>query len=438
MSSFSINFPSLTTEKLIIYSSVSILSTYYIYSRYKRFYSQYVIKNRNIEPSRYEYNKKRMETFPAPVANTWYGFCFSDELPRDTIKEVLFLGHTFILWRDENNLPVCQDAYCIHLGANISSGGIANSQNGCIECPFHRWKFNKNGHVIEIPYNKEPHNCNITRKLKTYPCVEWCGMIMVYYHAEHAISDNNETPEFFLPQYVEDDLKKGNYFQFSRFSFGNRTLSIVDWVDQSSDYSHFHTLHNEFLIPFTMMKIPNFIMRLFPIAIQHQLTCYRGDEDLWKDRINQTNIGIIEKHYIYFSDVANLSWNGKAMETTTSETLECYIGPACVAFHIPFTIATLKAFFIYTPTEGGVNMRVQTYLSGNAKYNPIARFIAWLIVGISTNQLEADTIIIEKKIRLKKPLVQSTDGPWTKVNNWLKQFYSSNSSQCHLHIKNDW
>jgi len=408
--------------------TVSIgITAYYALRKYIK---SKCIPDRSVEPSRYEYNKKRNATYPDPIQNSWYGFCFSDELKKGEIKEMLMLYQNFILWRDENGKPVCQDAYCIHLGANFSSGG--KIEDGCLKCPFHEWKFDREGKVVEIPYNPEPHNCPTTKTLKTYPCVEYCGIIYVYYHADGL------PPQFELPAYADKLMKEEGYFPYGRWDSGIRTVTVVDWVDQFADYSHFNTLHQNFLIPFTMCPIPDWLFKLFPIGIQHKLRCYRCDDDDWVQKKDEIGVDLVDKHFICFTDAAGLTWNGKLMDHTISETVELGMGPNTTLFYIPFKLGTIRAIIFFTPTEGGTVSRAQYYLDGKSRYNPLARFIAWIITGIGISQLEADTIILEKKIRLRKPMLQAADGPWNRVNSWLKHFYSESSSKCHLHIKNDW
>lgn len=78
--------------------------------------------------------------------------------------------------------------------------------NDCIECPFHRWKFNSEGGIAEIPYIKDKTNCPKTPKLKTYKCVEWCGLVCIYYHV-----NPDAEPEFMLPDWVPKQMEEENW-----------------------------------------------------------------------------------------------------------------------------------------------------------------------------------------------------------------------------------
>ena len=64
------------------------------------------------------------------------------------------LGYKFCVYRGEDNQAFVIDAYCPHMGADLSAGGkiIGN----CIECPFHGWRFDgKTGKCTQIPYTQK-------------------------------------------------------------------------------------------------------------------------------------------------------------------------------------------------------------------------------------------------------------------------------------------
>jgi len=336
------------------------------------------------------------------------------------------------MWRDDAGNPVCQDAFCLHLGANLAVGGKV--VDNCLECPFHKWKFASDGSVKEIPYITNPHDCHTTKKLKTHKCVDWCGIVCVYFHAD------NEEPEFELPKFIPQELKLGKWEPHLKWNIGFKTLSPVDWVDQAGDHAHFATLHADFLVPWTLIPLPDWLMKLFPVGICHKLVTFRGDDKEWSERVESTGWGAVSKYYIFFTDLAGITWKRKPIENTLSETVEVFVGPAIMIFNIPFTIGAIKAFVTTTPTEGGSIMRVRTWCDDRVATTFWKKWIAWILTGISASQLQNDIVILENKIRQKKPILQPFDGPYNRTNAWLKQFYSASSSStgdCKAY-KNDW
>ena len=83
-------------------------------------------------------------------------------------------------------------------------------------------------------------------------------------------------------------------------------------------------------------------------------------------------------------------------------------------------------------------MRVKTYITHKTNASFFAKCLAWLLTGISASQLASDIKILENKIKLRKPILQPFDGPYNRVNTWLKQFYSETSYANSDKYKNDW
>lgn len=308
----------------------------------EKFLNTRILFNKSIDvPSRDLHDQRRAKTYPSPIFNTWYHFVDSDALKNGAVMEFRALGRVFALWRDSNGKPVCQDAFCIHQGANLGVGGVV--ENDCIVCPFHKWKFDSEGTVAEIPYLKDPTGCSglKNRKQKTYQCMDWNGLLLVYFHAD------DKEPEFYPPEYVTEEFKKDAWQPHMKWDLGFFTFSPVDWVDQAGDHAHFQTLHADFMIPWTNLRFPDWFYHLIPVGICHTCITYRGDDKEWVEEVKNTGWGAVGKHLLFFTDLAGLTWKAKPMLTTLSPTKEMYIGPAMIVFHIPFTIGECQNHYFY-------------------------------------------------------------------------------------------
>eukprot|EP01031_Cornospumella_fuschlensis_P031625 gene31625-38219_t len=246
--------------------------------------------------ARTQHDERRQKTYPNVYANTWYHFVDSDELKPGQVMEIRALNHTFVLWRKADGTPVCQDAFCLHLGANLGVGGKV--VDDCIQCPFHLWKFGSDGSVKEIPYIEDPHKCPTHVKLKTYPCKDYGAWVLVYFHAD------DKAPEFEMPGYVLNDLKEGGFAPHMKWDVGHVPISIVDLVDQAADHTHFNTFHGDMYIPWTMILMPQWILKIFPIGILHKVTTFMGDDKEWCARVEETGFGEVGKQLLYFYDDA--------------------------------------------------------------------------------------------------------------------------------------
>lgn len=238
------------------------------------------------------------------------------------------------------------------------------------------------------------------------------------------------------------ELADGDWMPHLKWDVGFKTLNCIDWVDQVGDHTHFHTLHDEFLIPWTLIPLPSWLRYFLPLAICHKVTTFMGDDKEWVERVQQTGWGEAGKHLVFFNDDAGLTWNGKPIEASMSRTTEMYIGPGLIVFHIPFTVGIIKVFVSILPVEVGSIMRVRTWVDGRVKHSYLLQCIAWVLTGIGASQLQNDIAILENRIRLKKPLLQPTDGPFNRMTGWLRNFVSlgteKNSPCSILGYKNDW
>ncbi len=91
----------------------------------------------------------RQESYPHPYPTGWYRLSDSASLRPGGLRYIECLGRQLVLWRTEDGAPHVMDAFCPHLGANLSHGRV---RGDCIECPFHRWRFTGDGRAAHVPY----------------------------------------------------------------------------------------------------------------------------------------------------------------------------------------------------------------------------------------------------------------------------------------------
>ena len=83
-----------------------------------------------------EVEAARLATYPPPYPEGWYVLARSDDLSGKPMQ-VRVAGNDLVLFRDAGGRVRAIDAYCPHMGANLSDGTV---RDGCIECPFHKWR----------------------------------------------------------------------------------------------------------------------------------------------------------------------------------------------------------------------------------------------------------------------------------------------------------
>jgi phenylpropionate dioxygenase-like ring-hydroxylating dioxygenase large terminal subunit len=104
------------------------------------------------------------------------------------------------MFRTESGAVNVLDAYCLHLGANIGVGGTVEGEH--VVCPWHGWQWRGDGTNALIPYSKI--GCKQNVRIKTYPCQEWYGFIVVW-HERHGRAPYWQPP-------VLPDVENADYY----------------------------------------------------------------------------------------------------------------------------------------------------------------------------------------------------------------------------------
>ena len=80
--------------------------------------------------------------------NFWYPIAASDEVTNKAPTRVEILGTKVVAYRDDKgNAHVIADT-CVHRGGALGKGWV---RDNCIVCPYHGWRFDKDGKCVEIP-----------------------------------------------------------------------------------------------------------------------------------------------------------------------------------------------------------------------------------------------------------------------------------------------
>jgi nitrite reductase/ring-hydroxylating ferredoxin subunit len=157
---------------------------------------------------------------------SWYPIALAREVPLGGLVGVDFLGTRVVAYRDAEGQPVVQDAYCPHLGADLSQGEIIE---GYVRCPFHHWSFGANGPCVHIPTgDKIPRGAS----LATYPTAEAWGLIWAF---------NGKMPLFATPRMPDAEEPE---LWFESHLYGPRPIDPWLAVSNGVDFQHLRTLHN--------------------------------------------------------------------------------------------------------------------------------------------------------------------------------------------------
>ena len=109
--------------------------------------------------------------------NFWYACEFS-HVVNDQPKQIELWNQKIVLYRDAAGKVVALKDQCPHRGATLSLGKV---EDGCIQCPYHGWKFQTDGTCNKIPAN--PPNSTVPKRARvaSYPAQEKYGFVWLFW-----------------------------------------------------------------------------------------------------------------------------------------------------------------------------------------------------------------------------------------------------------------
>jgi phenylpropionate dioxygenase-like ring-hydroxylating dioxygenase large terminal subunit len=171
----------------------------------------------------------------------WFSVSRSQELLVGEVQQVQAFDRELVLYRTRSGEAVLQDAFCPHLGANLGVDGRVVGES--IRCPFHGWRFGKEGKCEEIPYCEDiPERARI----RTWHVQEKNGEIYVWFHPE------NTGPQWQLPDLPELDDPKWTSPRYAEFLV---PAHVQDIAENSCDPVHFQYVHRQPDVPPSQVTI---------------------------------------------------------------------------------------------------------------------------------------------------------------------------------------
>ncbi|MGH7388342.1 MAG: Rieske 2Fe-2S domain-containing protein [Candidatus Rokuibacteriota bacterium] len=117
----------------------------------------------------------------SPPRDHWYIAARAGDLGRAPIARTV-LGTPLVLFRDAAGRPAALVDRCLHRNMALSAGRVIE---GCVECPYHGWRYEADGRCAEIPA-LGPGRVPGVKPLRAYPAVERDGYVWVFMGAEAA------------------------------------------------------------------------------------------------------------------------------------------------------------------------------------------------------------------------------------------------------------
>ncbi len=118
------------------------------------------------------------------LKNFWYIACESSQLTKEKPLPSELMGEWIALYRDNTGKAVAVTDRCLHRNARLSKGRV---HQGNLACPYHGWRYGKNGEVVAVPSEGEKFQPKASMCLKTFLTREQDGYVYVQLEKEESL-----------------------------------------------------------------------------------------------------------------------------------------------------------------------------------------------------------------------------------------------------------
>lgn len=150
------------------------------------------------------------ETAPAFLRDLWYMAAVSRSLRKGHMRRQMLLGEPVLVGRARDGGAFAMRDICPHRAAPLSAGKIL--ADNTVECPYHGWRFAKDGVCSLIPSTVEGQDAIDPSRIRTrsYPVREQDGLVWIYFSANEREPPKNEPPRVPIakakPRWMESQL----------------------------------------------------------------------------------------------------------------------------------------------------------------------------------------------------------------------------------------
>ncbi|MGQ4616895.1 Rieske 2Fe-2S domain-containing protein [Nocardia sp. R7R-8] len=333
-------------------------------------------------------------TAPTRYARGWHCLGLAQTFRDGEPHAVNVFGAKLVVWADRGGELRVLDAYCRHMGGDLSMGEVKGDD---IACPFHDWRWSgANGKCTAIPYARRVPPLARTRKWTT---LERNGQLFIWHDHE----GSQPPPEVTIPHikgpYTDADgnpserLDRG-WTDWTWNSMLIEGANCREVIDNVVDMAHFFYIHFAF---------PTYFKNVFEGHIATQFLETKGRPDIgMAAKYGGDTLLKSEASYFGPSYMINPLINIYRGYEVNSVLINCHYPVTQDSFVLQWGITLEK--------PKGVEGEMATKLAEK------------MTEGISVGFLQ-DVEIWKHKSKIENPLLCEEDGPVYQLRRWYEQFY---------------
>lgn len=135
------------------------------------------------------------DQLPSPFPEGWYFIAARRDIKQATLLSKTWMGGKIVAWCDDDGKICVADAYCPHLGSDLSPEAGGRVCAGRLVCPFHGFEFDAGGQCVATPFAAPPRRA----RLGVIETKEIAGLVFAWYGA------GGREPLWRLPEAPDED-----------------------------------------------------------------------------------------------------------------------------------------------------------------------------------------------------------------------------------------
>jgi 3-ketosteroid 9alpha-monooxygenase subunit A len=294
-------------------------------------------------------------------------------------------GGKLVVWKGANGKLNVLDAYCRHLGGDLSMGTVEGDN---VACPFHSWRWGGDGKCQEIPY---AHRVPPRARTRAWTTMEVDGQLFVWHDPE----GNPPPPEVTIP--AVEGFADGSWTDWS-WNTVEIDAPCTELVDNMVDMAHFYYVHK---------GLPTYFKNVFEGHIATQY--YAGTTH----EIAATGAPIDIGQYEGQQTVSDATYWGPSYLT---DRLWMKYG------EMTFETLLITCHYPVTPTSFVLNYGMIMRKKPEFDEATNAMIAGKMLEGVGMGFME-DVKIWMHKAPVANPLLCEEDGPVYQLRRWYQQFY---------------
>ncbi|MES2722362.1 MAG: aromatic ring-hydroxylating dioxygenase subunit alpha [Pseudomonadota bacterium] len=133
------------------------------------------------------------------VTDAWYLGALSGDLKPGKLQRVEMLGEPVMLGRSKAGEVFALRDICPHRAAPLSAGQFRTDSSGAetVECPYHGWRFGRDGACRAIPSLTADQAMDVGRiRVRRYPVAESQGLVFIWMAGDREGQPDHAAPTF--------------------------------------------------------------------------------------------------------------------------------------------------------------------------------------------------------------------------------------------------